>query len=125
MHSDKDASKRHAPSKGICSVVAALWPNKLLQRSGVIPEAMEHILERVPAGAPLRNVLFLRKLGVPFWGVPNKKDCSLLGSIFGSPYLESASNSLLCTEGHVQMQRRFVILLGKDTIDTLPAAALN
>ena len=30
MHSDKDASKRHAPSKGICSVVAALWPNKLL-----------------------------------------------------------------------------------------------
>ena len=25
------------------------------------------------------------KLGVPFWG-PNNKDCSILGSILGSPY---------------------------------------
>ena len=33
------------------------------------------------------------KLGVPLWG-PFNKDCSILGSILGSPYLGKLPNSV-------------------------------
>ena len=46
-----------------------------------------------------------QNLGVPFFGCPNNKDSSILGSIFGSPYFGKLPNSGLlgyATIGYIE-----------------------